>query len=78
MYVQPDQRGKGFGKILLARLIDDAKDISYEKILLDSAIYMTAAHSIYRSMGFTNVDYYSESETDEALKDFLIYMEMRI
>jgi GNAT superfamily N-acetyltransferase len=78
MYVQPDQRGKGFGKILLARLIDDAKDIGYEKILLDSAIYMTAAHSIYRSMGFTDVDYYSESETDEALKDFLIYMEMRI
>ena len=78
MYVQPEQRGKGLGRTLLARLIDEAKDIGYGKILLDSACYMKAAHSLYRSMGFTDVEYYSEGETDEALKEFLVYMEMRI
>ncbi len=78
MYVLPDQRGKGLGKVLLARLIADAKDIGYAKILLDSACYMKAAHALYRSMGFTDVEYYSEGETDEALKEFLVYMEMQI
>ncbi len=78
MYVLPDQRGKGLGRTLLARLIDEAKDIGYGKILLDSACYMEAAHSLYRSMGFTDVEYYPEGETDEALKEFLVYMEMRI
>jgi len=78
MYVRPEQRGKGLGKALLTRLIDDAKQIGYTKILLDSALYMKRAHALYRSMGFTDVEYYSEGETDEALKDFLVYMELRI
>ncbi len=78
MYVLPDQRGKGLGKALLVRLIDGAKEIGYGKILLDSACYMTAAHSLYRSAGFTDVEYYSEAETDEAFKEHLVYMEMQI
>ena len=78
MYVRPDQRGKGLGKALLKRLINEAKDIGYRKILLDSASYMNAAHALYRSMGFTDVEYYSEGETDEALKKFLVYMELQI
>lgn len=78
MYVLPDQRGNGLGRTILARLIDEAKSIGYEKILLDSACYMTAAHSLYRSMGFTDTEYYAESETDEALKDYLVFMELKI
>ena len=78
MYVVPDQRGNGLGRSILARLIEEARDIGYEKILLDSACYMTAAHSLYRSMGFTDTDYYAEGETDEMLKDYLVYMELSI
>ncbi len=78
MYVLPSQRGNGLGKTILAQLIDEAKKIGYKKILLDSACYMTAAHSLYRSMGFTNTEYYPEGETDEDLKDYLVYMEMSI
>ena len=78
MYVLPDQRGKSLGKMILTRLIDEAKEIGYAKILLDTACFMTAAHSLYRSMGFTDVDYYSEAETDEAFKEYLVYMEMKI
>jgi GNAT superfamily N-acetyltransferase len=78
MYVLPELRGKGLGRTLLARLIDEAKDIGYGKILLDSAVYMKAAHSLYRSMGFAEIEYYQEGESDEALKEFLVYMEMRL
>ena len=78
MYVLPDQRGKGLGKALLTRLIAEAKDVGYTRILLDSACYMKSAHALYRSMGFTEIEYYAEGESDEALKEFLVYMEMRI
>lgn len=78
MYVLPDQRGKGLGKKLLSQLIDEAREIGYKKILLDSAIYMKAAHSLYKSMGFSDIDYYSEGENDEALQEFLVYMALDI
>ena len=78
MYVRPDQRGKGLGKAILTRLIDEAKNIGYGKVLLDSACYMKAAHALYRSMGFTDADYYSEGETDEVFKDYMVYMEMQL
>ena len=78
MYVHPDQRGKGLGKAILSRLIGEARSIGYAKILLDSARYMTTAHALYRSMGFTDTTYYAEGETDEALKDYLLYMEMAL
>ena len=76
MYVRPEHRGRGLGRIMLSRLIDEAKEIGYKNIFLDGACYMKAAHSLYRSMGFTDIEYYSEGETDEGLKDFLVYMEM--
>ena len=76
MYVLPDQRGSGLGRKLLSQLIDEAREIGYEKVLLDSAVYMKAAHALYRSMGFTYVEYYPEGETDEALKEYLVYMEL--
>jgi len=78
MYVLPNNRGNGLGKTILATLIGEAKKIGYEKILLDSACYMTTAHSLYRSMGFTDTEYYPEGETDEYLKKYLVYMEMNI
>lgn len=42
------------------------------------ASYMTAAHSLYSSMGFTDVEYYSEAETPEVYKKYIVYMEMKI
>ena len=78
MYVQPDQRGKGLGREILASLIAEARIIGYKKVLLDSATYMTAAHALYRSLGFTDSSYYAEGETDKALKAHLIFMEMTL
>ena len=78
MYVLPDYRGQGLGKRILATLIDRARSLGYATAMLDSAVYMTTAHALYRSMGFKPVDYYPEGETDEALKDYLVYMELRL
>ncbi len=78
MYVSPELRGQGLGKTLLTTLIDEARAVGYRSIMLDSAVYMDAAHGLYRSMGFTDIDYYEEGETAESLKDYLVYMALRI
>ena len=78
MYVLPDQRGKGLGKMILVRLIDEAKEIGYAKILLEVACFSTAAISLYRAMGFTDTDRHLEAETDEAFREYLVYLGMKI
>lgn len=78
MYILPSHRGMRLGKTILGTLIQSAKDIGYSNILLDSAVYMKTAHAMYRAAGFKNIEYYPEGETDAALKDFLMYMELRI
>ena len=78
MYVRPEFRGKKVGKNLLSQLIQDAKLIGYSKILLDSAIYMEKAHSLYRSMGFIEVDRYPESEMDLDFQKYMVYMELKL
>ena len=75
IYVRPDQRCKGLGKIMLGRLIDEAREIGYARILLDSATYMSGAHALYRSMGFQDIAFYPEGETDKAFEPFMVYME---
>lgn len=76
--MRPGHRGAGLGRALLVRLVDEARRIGYGRILLDSAVYMTAAHALYRSLGFADTDYYPEGESDESLKPYLVYMEMRL
>ena len=55
MYVLPDQRGKGVGKELVARLIAQAQLMNVRRIVLDSYHTMTGAHRIYRAAGFRDV-----------------------
>ncbi|MEM7171346.1 MAG: GNAT family N-acetyltransferase [Pseudomonadota bacterium] len=78
MYVRPDYRGQGLGTMILGALIDAALSMGFEKILLDSAVYMESAHSLYRALGFTPVDYYEEGETDPNFAPYMVYMEKRL
>lgn len=78
MYVRPSHRGIGLGREILCRLIDEARGIGYASVMLDSAVYMKRAHALYRSLGFVETEYYAEGETEAALNDYLIYMELRL
>ena len=79
MYVQPAFRGKRIGEQLLFRLVEEAKEIGYSKVLLDSDPYMSKAHTIYRAMGFVETEPYAEAEMEgNDYSRHMIYMELNL
>jgi putative acetyltransferase len=53
LYVRPAYRGQGLGRILVERVIAEARGIGYERMRLDTiASSMKDAVELYRRMGF--------------------------
>jgi GNAT superfamily N-acetyltransferase len=75
MYVDPTLRRAGAGRAILSYLIRAAEDAGYGTIRLDSPTFMTAAHALYRSEGFTEIAPYAESEIPESFAQYLVFME---
>lgn len=61
MYVLPSFRGKGMGRAIVNRLIDDARSIGYRQLKLESLEFLKEAHSLYRSVGFHEIDAYADN-----------------
>lgn len=84
MYVQPHVRGRGAGRLLLDRLLSDARAIGYKLIRLESLRALTAAHTLYRSVGFKDIDpyqansmrEYQPSETLDTYRSSAVFMEL--
>jgi GNAT superfamily N-acetyltransferase len=55
LYVQPQSRGLGGGRQLLARLLDAARADGIEHLRLESLRSLSAAHALYRAAGFVEV-----------------------
>jgi GNAT superfamily N-acetyltransferase len=77
MFVQPGHRGRGLGRALLDRLIACAEADGFGRLRLDSAAFMTAAHHLYRSRGFVDIEPYPESEIPPTVRDHWVFMERR-
>jgi putative acetyltransferase len=59
LYVLPDARGAGLGRILTERAIAEARVKSYERVRLDThRPSMGAAISLYRKLGFVEIPPY--------------------
>jgi GNAT superfamily N-acetyltransferase len=78
MFVDPERRRAGAGRALLRSLIDAASANDYQYIRLDSPDFMTAAHALYRSEGFVEIDPYPESEIPDEHKPHWIFMEKQL
>jgi GNAT superfamily N-acetyltransferase len=61
MYVQPHVRGVGAGRLLLQQLLSDARAIGYEAVRLESLKFLSAAHALYKSVGFAEITPYAEN-----------------
>lgn len=76
MYVDPSYRQIGAGRAILKGLLNAAKEAGYKKVRLDSPKFMEAAHSLYRSFGFTYIPVYDEVEIPIAFRQYLLFMEI--
>lgn len=52
LYVSPAGRGLGLGRILMDRLIVEARGLGYRAVCLDTLPSMESAMKLYESMGF--------------------------
>jgi putative acetyltransferase len=67
LYVRPAHRAEGIGKLLVERLIHDAREVGYTRMRLDSLPSMRAALNLYRTLGFREIDPYTANPVDGAV-----------
>ena len=72
LYLRPQFRGKGLGRALADRIIDEARQIGYQRMRLDTVEpVMRDAVAMYRKIGFREIAPYCANPITGAL-----YMEL--
>lgn len=74
MYVRPAYQGKGFGKAMLGRLAEYAKQHGVNLLRLETGIDQLPAIRLYESFGFQRCGPFGEYREDPVS----VYMEMRV
>jgi len=74
LFVRDRFRGKGIGRLLIGTIIRNAKEIGYERMLLDTLPpRMNDAIALYRSIGFREIAPYYDNPVSGA-----IFMELKL
>ncbi len=69
LYVRPKFRGFNLGDLLMNKIIDDAREIGYEAMLLDTLPFLKSAIKLYKRLGFYEIQSYNNEPMET-----LIYM----
>ncbi|MBQ3548339.1 MAG: GNAT family N-acetyltransferase [Oscillospiraceae bacterium] len=71
VYLREEYRGCGVGKMMMEKILAEAREAGYRRMRLDTVPYLDAAHGLYVQFGFYEIEkYYFTNPVEEA-----IYME---
>ena len=71
LYVSPAFRGHGIGRMLVERIIADAREIGYAYMRLDTLPSLHSAVHMYQAYGFYEIEKYNDNPLDS-----FVYMEL--
>ena len=74
LYVRPAFRRTGMGRKLAQAVIDEARQIGYSHMRLDTLEFMHSAQSLYRSLGFQYIAPYIDLPA--SLKEHIVFLEL--
>lgn len=57
LYLLPEQRGKGIGRMLMEKSFETARDLGYRQLYLESMPELSKAIGIYEKVGFRFISY---------------------
>jgi ribosomal protein S18 acetylase RimI-like enzyme len=72
MWVRPGCQGKGLGRRLIDRCLEEARSLGFHALRLDTERRMDAALHLYRSCGFTEIPDYNGNARAQ------IWMELKL
>jgi putative acetyltransferase len=73
LYVKEEFRGKKFGRMLVEKILADAKAIGYHTMRLDTLQRMETARTLYTKLGFKVILAYYNNPMEE-----VVYMEIEL
>jgi putative acetyltransferase len=73
MYVRPEFRGRGIGRMLAKRAIGEARDAGYVRMRLDTLSRLKEAIFLYESLGFKKIGPYKVNPNKG-----VVYMELKL
>jgi GNAT superfamily N-acetyltransferase len=65
MYVRPEHRGKHVGHAILEHLVASARELGYERLILETGKKQAPAIAFYENYGFRRIEAFGEHVTDE-------------
>jgi ribosomal protein S18 acetylase RimI-like enzyme len=73
LYVPPAFRGRGIGRRLALQAVNDAREIGYGRVRLDTLPSMQRAQELYKSLGFRPIAPYTNNPVVGA-----VFLELRL
>jgi len=64
MYVKPQCRGRGLSKLILMQLEDYAKELNYQRLILETGLKQPEAMSLYNKFGYKPLKCYGRHTDD--------------